>query len=344
MRAPRGLASHLTAEPRLVSGKWSEGGSEAGSSAAVGDHESNAGGERQRRHNTLKRRSILLMSKALRIAHGTFGRVALLDMDRCLVRHAHPHCHVLLKLEGADTAFAVRDEVAPLTAQNAVLVNAWEPHAYVHDPTRPRTIILALYIEPEWLRQFRPNWAASGAPGFFEQVSGAISPRIRQLAHNLAAAMVHTPGEDAEQEHLLSDLMIAVIERFTPWRTKSASLRNLSKANRIDFRVRKAVDLIRSEPGAITDMSWLARESGLSRAQFFRLFERSLKVTPRVFVNMLRMEFAVSSVVHGTENIAAISDRLGFTVPAHFSRFFRDHAGVPPREFRDVARLQNSGF
>jgi len=36
------------------------------------------------------------MSTALRIAHGTFGRVALLDMDGSLVRHAHPHCHVLL--------------------------------------------------------------------------------------------------------------------------------------------------------------------------------------------------------------------------------------------------------
>jgi hypothetical protein len=35
------------------------------------------------------------MSTALRIAHGAFGRVALLDMDRSLVRHAHHHCHVL---------------------------------------------------------------------------------------------------------------------------------------------------------------------------------------------------------------------------------------------------------
>jgi len=47
------------------------------------------------------------MSTALRIAHGSFGRVALLDMDASLVRHAHPHCHVLLKVEGADTHFLV---------------------------------------------------------------------------------------------------------------------------------------------------------------------------------------------------------------------------------------------
>ncbi len=118
------------------------------------------------------------MSTALRIAHGAFGRVALLDMDRSLVRHAHPHCHVLIKAEGADTQFAVGDSLVPLTGEQAVLVNAWEPHAYVHDQKRPRTIILALYIEPAWLKTFRPNWAASGAPDFFDKPAGEISPRI----------------------------------------------------------------------------------------------------------------------------------------------------------------------
>jgi hypothetical protein len=59
------------------------------------------------------------MSTALRIAHGAFGRVALLDMDRSLVRHAHQHCHVLLKVEGADTQFVVGDRITPLTDKAA---------------------------------------------------------------------------------------------------------------------------------------------------------------------------------------------------------------------------------
>ena len=71
------------------------------------------------------------MSTALRIAHGAFGRVALLDMDWSLVRHAHPHCHVLLKVEGGDTQFVVGDTVYPLTDRTAVLVNGqcYETHA-----------------------------------------------------------------------------------------------------------------------------------------------------------------------------------------------------------------------
>jgi AraC family transcriptional regulator len=280
------------------------------------------------------------MSTALRIAHGTFGRVALLDMDRSLVRHAHPHCHVLIKADGADTKFSVGDNLVPLTDTQAVLINTWEPHAYMHDQSRPRTIILALYIEPAWLKEFRPNWAASGAPGFFEKPAGEVSPRIRRLAMDLAAIMMADPGDNLTQEQFLSDLMISVIERFTPWRTLSRRLgENDGNRSRFDWRIRRAVELIRREPHMARDVDLLAKESGLSRAHFYRLFERSTFMTPHVYLNLLRMELAVKSVVHSDDSLSTVSDHLGFSAQGHFSRFFRDHAGVNPSEFRHVARM-----
>jgi AraC-like DNA-binding protein len=280
------------------------------------------------------------MSTALRITHGAFGRVALLDMDRSLVRHAHPHCHVLIKADGADTQFAVGDNLVQLTDHQAVLINTWEPHAYVHYKERPRTIILALYIEPEWLKSFRPNWAASGAPGFFEKPAGEVSPRIRRLSMDLAAMMLADPGAGPEQEQLLSDLMISVIERFTPWRTLSRSLAEIDRnRDRFDWRIRRAVNLLRVEPKIAHDIDALAKEAGLSRAHFYRLFERSTRMTPHVYLNLLRMELAVKSVVHTDESLSAVGDNLGFSAPGHFSRFFRDHAGVNPSEFRQVARM-----
>lgn len=280
------------------------------------------------------------MSTALRITHGAFGRVALLDMDRSLVRHAHPHCHVLIKADGADTQFAVGDNLVKLTDQQAVLINTWEPHAYVHYKERPRTIILALYIEPTWLKSFRPNWAASGAPGFFDKPAGEVSPRIRRLAMDLATIMLADPGASSEQEQLLSDLMISVIERFTPWRTVSRRLADIDRnRDRFDWRIRRAVNLIRVQPQVAHDVDSLAKEAGLSRAHFYRLFERSTRMTPHVYLNLLRMELAVKSVVHSDESLSAVSDNLGFSAPGHFSRFFRDHAGVNPSEFRQVARM-----
>jgi AraC-like DNA-binding protein len=278
------------------------------------------------------------MSTALRIAHGAFGRVALLDMDWSLVRHAHPHCHVLLKVEGADTQFVVGDKVYPLTNDTAVLVNGWQPHSYVHHPERPRTVILALYIEPEWLMAFRPGWAASGAPGFFSYPSGEVSPRIRGLAMNLAADMMARPEARTAHEAVLSDLMISVIERFTPWRSFPGSIREMN-ARSGDWRIRRAAASMRSETRRGAALDTFAREAGLSRAHFFRLFEASIGVPPKVYMNVVRMEKAVDAVLNQSASVCDISHQLGFAEPAHFTRFFRNHVGVSPREFRNVSRL-----
>jgi AraC-like DNA-binding protein len=260
-------------------------------------------------------------------------------MDASLVRHAHPHCHVLLKVEGADTQFLIGDTVVPLNDTSVVMVDGWQPHAYVHNPSRPRTLILALYVEPQWLKAFRPAWAASGSPGFFAQPCGEISPRIRQLARDLAADMMTRPDCRDEHETLLSDLMIAVIERFTPWRSFSSSLRAMNTSPRPDWRIRRVAETMRTDVSRNVDVSDLAKEAGLSRAHFFRLFESSIGVPPRVYLNVVRLERAVKAVVNDNANVAEIGNRLGFDVPAHFTRFFRNHTGVSPREFRAVSRL-----
>lgn len=283
------------------------------------------------------------MSEALRIRSGSFGRVALLDMDRNLVRHAHPHCHVLLKVDGADTQFLVGDTVARLTNESAVLVNAWTPHAYVHKPDRPRSLILALYIEPIWLAEFRKNWASSGDAGFFGSTSGAVSPNIRKLTLALASSMIHAPTDVAEHEKLLGDLMISVIERFTEWRSVGAGLREAARVQSVDWRVRKAIAMIRSQPGEVDNVERLAAEAGMSRANFFRVFEASTGVSPRVFLNVVRLEQAVYGVVNSDASFGEMSDKLGFSTQAHFTRFFRDHAGVAPSQFRSIARIGDIG-
>jgi len=83
---------------------------------------------------------------------------------------------------------------------------------------------------------------------------------------DLAAVMLADPGANSAQEQLLSDLMISVIERFTPWRTLARSLQDVDhNRSRFDWRIRRAVNLIRQEPEMAHDVNALAKESGLSR-------------------------------------------------------------------------------
>ncbi len=60
---------------------------------------------------------------------------------------------------------------------------------------------------------------------------------------------------------------------------------------------------------------------------------------PKVYLNVVRMEKAVDAVLNQSASVCDISNQLGFAEPAHFTRFFRNHIGVSPREFRNVSRL-----
>jgi AraC-like DNA-binding protein len=129
-----------------------------------------------------------------------------------------------------------------------------------------------------------------------------------------------------------------VIERFTPWRSFPASIREMN-ARSGDWRIRKAAASMRSETRRGTGLDTFVKEAGLSRAHFFRLFEASIGVPPKVYLNVVRVEKAVDAVLNQSASVCDISDHLGFAEPAHFTRFFRNHVGVSPREFRTVSRL-----
>jgi len=74
--------------------------------------------------------------------------------------------------------------------------------------------------------------------------------------------------------------MIAVIEQFTEWQQAGPSLRDIARTTRTDHRIRRAVAMMRHDPAGIGDIGAHARQTGLSRAHFFRLFEQATHVPP----------------------------------------------------------------
>jgi len=275
------------------------------------------------------------MTKALRILHGNFGRVALLDMDSSLIAHAHSQCHVVIKVSGADTSFAVGGREYPLTDRTAVLVNAWEPHYYRHRESSERTVFLALYIEPAWLAAIERSLAISGTPHFFRRPFIELSRPMCRLLDALLIDMVADIDIPSDRlETLLFDLLIAIVESFTEWRSAPMV------ATSADPRIERAVGYLREHVGTPLDMGEVAGQANLSRPHFFSLFRRDMQMTPNVFVNMLRMERACSHLVdrpNGT--LGRLSTELGFTRQHHFTRFFRQHQGVTPGAYHRTVQV-----
>lgn len=281
------------------------------------------------------------MTTALRIAHGQFGRVALLDMDTPLVSHAHSQCHVIFKASGADSAFYVSEERLPVTDRTAILVNAWEPHYYYSEPDFPRTVYLALYIEPRWLARLHDPLRLSAHPHFFPRPCVEISPRIRKLADDLIGEMLSLiPMTQARLETVLFDLMVAISEQFSALPSMdSVIVPDGTPAH--DARIHRAIAHIRDNLGESLDVDRLAESAHLSRAQFFVRFRRCTGMTPNVFINLHRAEAACRRLAQedGRGSLGRLAEELGFSDQGHFTRFIRGHVGVTPSEYRRVVQV-----
>jgi AraC-like DNA-binding protein len=62
-------------------------------------------------------------------------------------------------------------------------------------------------------------------------------------------------------------------------------------------------------------------------------------------VNDLKFARAVARLQEGRFLVREVAEELGYSVPAHFSRFFRHRAGVPPSDYgEEVGRAKELTF
>jgi AraC family transcriptional regulator len=86
------------------------------------------------------------------------------------------------------------------------------------------------------------------------------------------------------------------------------------------------------------DLDEAARESGLSRFHFLRVFSNVLGVTPHQFLLRARLRDAARMLASDDRPITDVAYDVGFGDLSNFVRSFHRAAGVSPRAFRRAAR------
>ncbi|MEX0409665.1 AraC family transcriptional regulator [Aquibium sp. LZ166] len=270
---------------------------------------------------------------AIRLYRGRFGHFSFLNAASDLVTHAHAESHIIIWLDGEPGRIQVGTRSVVLGPRTAVGINSFEPHSHSFPGGEPG-LFLALYIEPAWVaeRLGLPH----GAP-IFRHPAIPLDSELRSIALGFFRQLAD--GEErfdltaGEMERLIDCLVEASRPGRAPGWDQAARHRHL------DFRVRKAVALMRANLAARVCLDELARAVGLSRPHFFALFKRETNLTPNVYWNTLRMEEALRQLQSSEESLTDLACHLGFTTQGNFTRFFRDHAGVPPTLYREAARV-----
>lgn len=272
------------------------------------------------------------MSKALAVHHGAFGRATVYHLDRNIRTHAHREGHLCFHLSGAAAHITVDDARQPVSRGGAVAINPWQAHDF--ECGEEAGLYLVLYISPSWFLEY----GHSGLSGFrFGRDQIELNGRIRGAIDRVGSLLLNGAGHDVLSGHLY-ELTRECFDQSWQWAPGSAPCQDDCRAFS-DYRVRRSIDLIRSHLGDELDIDTVAKEAGLSRPHFFKLFRKQTGLTPNLYANTLRMEAAISDLTKTNKSITDISFDLCFSSQASFSRFFALNAGISPSNYRHVAAM-----
>lgn len=99
-------------------------------------------------------------------------------------------------------------------------------------------------------------------------------------------------------------------------------------------QMRRVDELIAASAGAAPTLDDMALAAGYSKAQFVRLFRRTLGLSPHGYVLRQRMEQARRLIVDSTLPLAHVASETGFASQSHLTHTFVRLCGCTPGELR----------
>lgn len=274
------------------------------------------------------------MSHAVAVYHGRFGRATLYNLNHDLATHAHREGHLTFSVQGRSSSMTVQDDACPLDDASAVAVNPWEPHAFHAGDLDDGTLFLVLYIKPIWFLETARNaqsWLRFGR----SQIE--LTSQIKRSVHMVVSLLLEGEVTDLFDGYLY-ELTQECFDQSWQW-TPDGAPRVDCASPFTDFRVRKSMRLMSEKLGEELELDDVAREAGLSRPHFYKLFRKQTGITPNLFLNTLRMERAIDSLTSTEKSVTHIGFDLGFSSQASFTRFFTSNVGIAPSDYRRVAHL-----
>jgi AraC-like DNA-binding protein len=188
----------------------------------------------------------------------------------------------------------------------------------------------------EWLNEYFPkvdqgswNWTSDN---FLlmnnEQVHDSLNRLIRVMVQNNYGKQMMASNTTRE---LIATLMQTHARHFL-----LENLEELSTKNRLAG----VIQFIRNNITSKLSVEQLADKACLSRAQFFRRFQREMGETPVQFVNRERLRLAKRHMLQNNRSASQACYESGFTSLNYFSRIFKKYEGISPNAWK--AARQNA--
>ena len=143
-------------------------------------------------------------------------------------------------------------------------------------------------------------------------------------------------GSEVMYESLARVFLVKLVRKYGAERETEAAF----SARFTAAHYKRVLDFIADNYGKAIAIEDIAREAGLSPSHFTRLFRETIGDTPYQFLMRYRVERAKEKLADPSLAMIDIALGCGFSDQPHFSRIFKQFAGLTPSAYRKAGRSE----
>lgn len=188
----------------------------------------------------------------------------------------------------------------------------------------------------DWLNEFFPktdnepwNWSK-------ENFLLVNNPTVQNCLNRLIHVMVNNSfGKQLMACNTTKELIILLMQTHA----RNFLLQNVDKMSTRN-RLAHVIKYIRNNISRPLSINELAGQACLSRAQFFRAFQREMGETPVQFINRERIRNAKHKLISESLSVSTACYEAGFSSLNYFCRVFKQFEGMSPGEWKEKQILK----
>jgi AraC-like DNA-binding protein len=220
------------------------------------------------------------------------------------------------------------------------LLRPFEPHwNLTQDEDKPGRWLMLLFL-PSVAAAFLPEGASLLTPFYTFGMSPLIpasSTHAQEIVRLSLAAIeegeLKRTGWRLQQQTQLLQILLTIC-RYYEEQVHSSNPSDATSWNGIV----RSIEFMMANWAEEMNMDDVISLSGLRKTWFYTRFKEITCLSPNEFLIRLRLQYAGDLLLNTTQSITTIALQCGFSSPSYFNKVFKEHRGMPPREFRQTSR------